>query len=50
MSIHFSPTIHVQGGSAEGVKGQLTEALNLSLRELEQLIMRVTAQQARRTY
>ncbi|MHA6912994.1 phage tail tape measure protein [Ralstonia pseudosolanacearum] len=50
MSIHFSPTIQVQGGSAEGVKGQITEALNLSLRDLEQMIMRVTAQQARRTY
>ncbi len=50
MTIHFSPTIQVQGAAAEGVKGQITEALNLSLHELEQLIKRVTAQQARRAY
>lgn len=50
MTIHFSPTIHVQGGAAGAVKGQITQALNLSLHELEQLIKRVTAQQARRAY
>ncbi|MEW6309939.1 MAG: phage tail tape measure protein [Pseudomonadota bacterium] len=50
MTIQFSPTIHVQGGAAEAVKSQVTEALNLSLRELEQLIARVSAQQARRAY
>ena len=50
MTIHFSPTIQVQGGAAEAVKGQVTEVLNLSLRELEQLIARVSAQQARRAY
>lgn len=48
--IHFSPTIQVQGGAAEGVKGQINEAMKLSLHELEQLIKRVTAQQARRAY
>ena len=50
MTIHFSPTIQVQGGAAQAVKGQVTEALNLSLHELEQLIKRVSAQQARRAY
>ncbi len=50
MTIHFSPTIHVQGGTAEAVKAQITESLNLSLRDLEQMIKRVTAQQARRAY
>ncbi|ALS60666.1 phage tail tape measure protein [Pandoraea norimbergensis] len=50
MTVQFSPTIHVQGGSPEAVKGQVTDALNLSLRELEQMIKRVTAQQARRAY
>ena len=50
MTIHFSPTIQVQGSAAEAVKGQVTEALNLTLRELEQLIARVSAQQARRAY
>jgi len=50
MVIHFSPQITIQGGAAESVKGKVTEALNLSLRELEQLIARVSAQQARRAY
>lgn len=50
LTIHFNPTIHVRGGTAEGVKGQITEALNVSLHELEQLIKRVVAQQARRAY
>ncbi len=50
MTIHFSPQITVQGGAAESVKGQVKEALNLSLRELEQMIQRVAAQQARRAY
>lgn len=50
MTIHYSPTIQVQGGAAEAVKGHVTEALNLSLHELEQLIKRVSAQQARRAY
>lgn len=50
LTIHFSPTIHVQGGTADTVKGQITESLNLSLRDLEQMIKRVTAQQARRAY
>lgn len=49
-TIQFSPTIHVQGGSPEATKMQVTEALNLSLRELEQMIKRVTGQQARRAY
>lgn len=50
VTIHFSPTIQIQGGAAEGVKGQINEAMKLSLHELEQLIKRVTAQQARRAY
>lgn len=50
LTIHFNPIIHVQGGTAEGVKGQITEALNVSLHELEQLIKRVVAQQTRRAY
>ncbi|MCW5223527.1 hypothetical protein D5041_07935 [Verminephrobacter aporrectodeae subsp. tuberculatae] len=50
VTIHFSPTIQVQGGAAGAVKGQITEALNISLRELEQLIKRIAAQQTRRAY
>lgn len=49
-TLHFSPQITVLGGAAESVKGQVKEALNLSLRELEQMIQRVAAQQARRAY
>lgn len=50
VSIHFNPVIHVQGGAAEGVKGQVQQAMQMSLHELEQMIKRVMAQQARRSY
>ncbi|MFZ5659198.1 MAG: phage tail tape measure protein [Pseudomonadota bacterium] len=50
VSIHFNPVIHVQGGAAEGVKGQVQQAMQMSLHELEQMIKRVIAQQARRSY
>lgn len=45
--VHFSPNITVQGGPA--AKGELTDALRLSLPELERLIERVMAQQQRRS-
>ncbi|GKT21651.1 phage tail tape measure protein [Acidovorax sp. SUPP3334] len=45
--IHFSPTIQVPGGP--GAKAAVTEALQLSLPELERLIARVQAQQQRRS-
>jgi TP901 family phage tail tape measure protein len=50
VSIHFNPVIHVQGGGAESVKGQVQQAMQMSLHELEQMIKRVMAQQARRSY
>lgn len=50
MTIHFSPQITVQGGSAEGVKGQVQQALQLSLHELEKMITRVMEQRSRRSY
>jgi hypothetical protein len=49
MSVQFSPTINVQGGGA-GVKEQVTEALKMSLHELEQMMARVAARQARTAY
>ncbi|MFN3437790.1 MAG: phage tail tape measure protein [Acidovorax sp.] len=45
--IHFSPTITVPGGP--GAKAAVTEALQLSLPELERLIERVQAQKQRRS-
>ncbi|MDA8449841.1 phage tail tape measure protein [Acidovorax sp. GBBC 3332] len=45
--IHFAPTIHVPGGPA--ARAAVTEALQVSLPELERLIQRVTAQQQRRS-
>lgn len=49
MVIHFNPTIQVQGAGS-GVKEQVTDALKLSLRELEQMIERIAARQQRRAY
>ncbi len=46
--IHFSPTIHV-GGGAE-VRGQVNEAMQLSMRELEQMLRRLQADQQRRAF
>jgi TP901 family phage tail tape measure protein len=48
MSIQFSPTINVQGGA--GIKEQVTEALKMSVHELEQMMARVAARQARTAY
>ncbi|WP_432719839.1 phage tail tape measure protein [Jeongeupia wiesaeckerbachi] len=50
MTIHFSPHITVPPGSPQSVKDAVQQGLQLSLHELEQLIGRVTAQQARRAY
>jgi phage-related protein len=49
MSIKFSPTINVQGGGS-GIKEQVTEALKMSMHELEQMMARVAARQARTAY
>ena len=50
ININFSPTITVQGNAADGVKGQVQQAMQLSLRELETLIERIVGQQARASY
>ncbi|MCG9079478.1 phage tail tape measure protein [Laribacter hongkongensis] len=50
MVINFSPTIQVQGGSGENVKGQVNDALRMSMHELEKLIRQVAARQERRAY
>ena len=50
MTIHFSPQITVQGSAAEGVKGQVQQALQISLHELEKMMTRVMEQRSRRSY
>lgn len=50
MVINFSPTIQVQGGSDENVKGQVNDALRMSMHELEKPIRQVAARQERRAY
>jgi TP901 family phage tail tape measure protein len=49
MTVHFSPTINVPGGDAGAVRAQVDQALQMSLREFEQLYNRMQAQQARRS-
>lgn len=48
ITIHFNPSITVQGGGTAEVKGAVMEAAQLSLTELERMIRRVVAQQQRR--
>lgn len=48
MVIHFSPQITLPAGSPEATKGAAMDAMQLSLAELERLIRRISADQARR--
>lgn len=48
ITIHFNPSITVQGSAGAEVKGAVMEATQLSLTELERMIRRVVAQQQRR--
>ncbi len=50
MSIQFSPTITIGGDAGGDVKGQVQQAMNLSLRELEQMMRRIQAEQQRRAF
>ncbi|ELQ8315422.1 MULTISPECIES: phage tail tape measure protein [Pseudomonadota] len=51
MTIHFSPSISVGGDNGGGdVRGQVQEGLKLSMRELEQMIRRLQAEQQRRAF
>lgn len=49
ITVHFSPTITIQGGNG-GAREQIMQGLKVSLNELEQMMARVTARQARRSY
>ena len=46
ITVHFSPTINAPGGDA----GQIQAAMQLGLREFEQLFERLMADKARRAY
>lgn len=48
MTIHFAPTIHVGGGG--DVRGQVNEAMQVSVRDLEQMLRRLQADQQRRAF
>jgi phage-related protein len=48
MTIHFAPTIHV-GGDGD-VRGQVKEAMQVSVRDLEQMLRRLQADQQRRAF
>ena len=48
--IHFSPTIHVGGGTPGAVKQAVGEALQLSVREFERVAAAANHAQARRAY
>ncbi len=50
MTIHFSPSISVGGESGGDVRGQVQEAMKLSMRELEQMMRRLQAEQQRRAF
>lgn len=48
LEITYSPTVHVQGGS--DAASQVKRGLDMSLRELEQMIQRLMQEQSRRAY
>ena len=50
MSIQFAPNITIGGDMGGDVKGRVQQAMNLSLRELEQMMRRVQAEQQRRAF
>lgn len=50
MTIHFNPTINVNGLSNNQVLNDVKEGLNISLREFETMLARVLDQQKRRAY
>lgn len=49
ITVHFNPTINVSG-VAGNVREQVQQGLRVSLRELEQLLRRVQAEQSRRSF
>lgn len=50
MTIHFSPNITIGSDAGGDVKGQVQQAMSLSLRELEQMMRRIQAEQQRRAF
>ena len=48
MVIHFSPQITLPAGSPDAAKGAVMDAMQISMAELERLIRRISADQARR--
>jgi hypothetical protein len=49
MTVHFAPTINVGAGGGD-VRGQVNEAMQVSMADLEKLLRRLQAEQARRAY
>lgn len=50
ITVHFNPTINVNGGNRNGVLNQVEQGLKMSLTEFETMLKRVLDQQQRRTY
>ena len=50
ITVHFNPTINVNGGDRNGVVNQVEQGLKMSLSEFEMMLKRVLDQQQRRAY
>ena len=50
ITVHFNPTINVNGGERNGVLNQVEQGLKMSLSEFEMMLKRVLDQQQRRSY
>ncbi|WP_314790839.1 phage tail tape measure protein [Aggregatibacter aphrophilus] len=50
ITVHFNPTINVNGGDRDGVLNQVERGLKMSLSEFEMMLKRVLDQQQRRAY
>ena len=50
ITVHFNPTINVNGGDRNGVLNQVEQGLKMSLSEFEMILKRVLDQQQRRAY
>ena len=50
ITVHFNPTINVNGGDRNGVLNQVQQSLKMSLSEFDMMLKRVLDQQQRRAY
>ncbi|BDE02939.1 hypothetical protein [Pasteurella multocida] len=50
ITVHFNPTINVNGGDKNGVLNQVEQGLKMSFSEFEMMLNRVLDQQKRRAY